>query len=163
MIEQSAFGRGRPRAWTAVFFTRAKDQTPPVMAWHVRKNRALHEYVLALTLTVLSVPWTDPEERLKLQRVDDKFWRAEARRGFMEHPDIPEILANARRRGWTSTSMTSPTMSAAKPSCRARTARECPRWQEALFAAIGRNAERISDYLELPCDHVVEIGREIEI
>jgi hypothetical protein len=25
------------------------------------------------------------------------------------------------------------------------------------------NAERISDYLELPCDWVVEIGREIEI
>jgi len=38
-----------------------------------------------------------------------------------------------------------------------------PRWQEALFAALGRNAERISDTLQLPCDQVVEIGREIEI
>jgi hypothetical protein len=28
---------------------------------------------------------------------------------------------------------------------------------------MGRNAERLSDYLDLPCDHVVEIGREIEI
>ncbi len=37
------------------------------------------------------------------------------------------------------------------------------RWQEVVFAAMGRNAERISDYLELPCDQVVEIGREIEI
>jgi KUP system potassium uptake protein len=37
------------------------------------------------------------------------------------------------------------------------------RWQEVLFATMGRNAERISDYLELPCDRVVEIGREIEI
>ena len=37
------------------------------------------------------------------------------------------------------------------------------RWQEALFAAMGRNAARISDYLELPSDQVVEIGREIEI
>ena len=26
------------------------------------------------------------------------------------------------------------------------------RWQEVLFAAMGRKAERISDYLELPCD-----------
>jgi KUP system potassium uptake protein len=38
-----------------------------------------------------------------------------------------------------------------------------PRWQEALFAAMGRNAARISDYLLLPRDQVVEIGREIEI
>src|SRR5580693_7807030 len=64
---------------TAVFFTRVKDQTPPVMDWHVRHNRALHEYVLALTLTVLSAPWTDPEERLNLERIDDNFWRVEAR------------------------------------------------------------------------------------
>jgi KUP system potassium uptake protein len=38
-----------------------------------------------------------------------------------------------------------------------------PRWQEALFAAMGRNGARISDYLHLPYDQVVEIGREIEI
>ena len=37
------------------------------------------------------------------------------------------------------------------------------RGQEVLFAAMGRNAERISDCLELPCDRVVKIGREIEI
>jgi len=28
---------------------------------------------------------------------------------------------------------------------------------------MGRNSARISDYLKLPCDNVVEIGREIEI
>ena len=38
-----------------------------------------------------------------------------------------------------------------------------PRWQEAIFAFMGRNAARISDFLKLPCDQVVEIGREIEI
>jgi hypothetical protein len=32
-----------------------------------------------------------------------------------------------------------------------------------VFRALGRNAERISDYLQLPCDQVVEIGREIAI
>ena len=33
----------------------------------------------------------------------------------------------------------------------------------ARVTLMGRNAERISDYLQLPCDRVVEIGREIEI
>src|ERR1700727_1292546 len=45
---------------TAVFFTRVKDQTPPVLAFHVRQNKALHEYVLGVALAVLSVPWTAP-------------------------------------------------------------------------------------------------------
>ena len=43
---------------SAVFLTRVKDKTPPVIAWHVRQSRALHENVLALTFTTLSVPWT---------------------------------------------------------------------------------------------------------
>ncbi|MGD1036638.1 MAG: hypothetical protein ABR878_05465 [Roseiarcus sp.] len=41
--------------------------------------------------------------------------------------------------------------------------RGLPRWQQALFAVMGRNAARISDCLKLPCDDVMEIGREIEI
>jgi len=38
-----------------------------------------------------------------------------------------------------------------------------PHWQEAVFAAMERNEARISDYLKLPHDHVVEIGREIAV
>jgi len=148
---------------SAVFFTRAVNQTPPVMDWHVRKNRALHESVLALTLTVLSIPWTDPDERLTVQHVDDKFWRAEARRGFMEHPDIPEILRECKATG-VGINLDDVTFYVGAETIVPREdGKGIPRWQEALFAALGRNAERISDYLDLPCDQVVEIGREIEI
>jgi KUP system potassium uptake protein len=148
---------------TAVFFTRVKDQTPPVLAFHVRQNKALHQYVLAVTLTVLSVPWTDPEERLNLERIDDNFWRAQARRGFMERPDIHAILAECRAKG-AAIDLDDVTYYVGHETIVAReNGRGMARWQEVLFAAMGRNAERISDYLELPCDHVVEIGREIEI
>ena len=63
----------------------------------MRQNRALHEYVLALTLTVLSAPWTDPEERVRVERVDGKFRRAQAR--FMERPDIYAILKQCNAKG----------------------------------------------------------------
>jgi KUP system potassium uptake protein len=148
---------------TAVFFTRVKDQTPPVLAFHVRQNKALHEYVLAVTLTVLSAPWTDPEERLNLERIDDNFWRAQARRGFMERPDIHAILAECKAKG-AAIDLDDVTYYVGHETIVAReNGRGMARWQEVLFAAMGRNAERISDYLELPCDRVVEIGREIEI
>jgi KUP system potassium uptake protein len=148
---------------TAVFFSRVKDQTPPVMDWHVRQNRALHEYVLALTLTVLSTPWADPEERVNLERIDDNFWRAEARRGFMERPDIHAILAECKAKG-AGIDLDDVTYYVGHETIVPRdNGKGMARWQEVLFAAMGRNAERISDYLELPCDQVVEIGREIEI
>src|ERR1700722_7082291 len=147
----------------AVFFTRIKDQTPPVLDWHVRHNRALHEYVLALTLTVLSAPWTDPEERLGLELIDNNFWRAEARRGFMERPDIHAILAECKAKG-AGIDLDDVTYYVGHETIVPReNGRGMARWQEVLFAAMGRNAERISDYLELPCDRTVEIGREVEI
>ncbi|HEY1884840.1 MAG TPA: KUP/HAK/KT family potassium transporter [Roseiarcus sp.] len=163
LLEKLHAGKVARVPGTAVFLTRVKDQTPPVMAWHVRHNRALHEYVLALTLTVLSVPWSDPEERLILERIDDRFWRAEARRGFMEHPNTQEILGECKAKG-AEVDLDDVTYYVGHETVIPReNGRGMARWQEVLFAVMGRNAERISDYLDLPSDQVVEIGREIEI
>ena len=38
-----------------------------------------------------------------------------------------------------------------------------PRWQEALFAAMVRNASHVTDYFRLPTEQVVEIGRIVSI
>ena len=40
---------------------------------------------------------------------------------------------------------------------------ELPGWQEALFAAMVRNASHVTDYFQLPSEQVVEIGRQISI
>jgi KUP system potassium uptake protein len=148
---------------SAVFFTRAKDETPPVMSWHVRHNRSLHEHVLALTMTVLPVPRADPDEELTLNRVGDHFWRAELKIGFMEHPDIPGILASCKAKGVEIDVDDVTYYVGSETIVPAEDGKGLPRWQEALFAAMGRNAARMSDYLQLPYDQVVEIGREIEI
>jgi KUP system potassium uptake protein len=148
---------------SAVFLTRAKHGTPPVMLWHVRHNRALHEYVMILTLTVLSVPRVDDKDRLVLTRAAPKLWRAEVRYGFMEHPDIQGVLEESKALG-CETDLDDVTYYVGHETIIAREdGRGLPRWQEGLFAAMGRNAARISDFLALPNDRVVEIGRQISI
>ncbi len=147
----------------AVFLTRAKDGTPPVLAWHVRKNRSLHQSVLTLTMLVVSTPRVDPGKRLTVTHVADNFWRAEAHLGFMEQPDVPALLAQCRILG-AALDLSDVTYYVGHETIVPReSGKGLPRWQEALFAAMGRNAARISDYLRLPYDNVVEIGREIEI
>jgi len=37
------------------------------------------------------------------------------------------------------------------------------KWEEALFAAMERNAMHVSDFFKLPRDSVVEIGRQVAI
>src|SRR5262249_50029666 len=49
---------------TAVFLTRTERDTPPVMVWHVKHNRALHEHLFVLRVEILSVPWVAPSNRM---------------------------------------------------------------------------------------------------
>ena len=148
---------------SAVFLTRATDETPPVMAWHVRQNRSLHEYVLALNISVVSTPRVEPEERLTLTRDAENFWRAQARYGFMETPDIDALLAQCKAEG-AQINLDDVTFYLGHETVVPREDHKgLPRWQVALFTAMGRNAARLSDFLELPHDQVVEIGREIAI
>ena len=148
---------------SAVFLTRAKDQTPPVMAWHMKQNRSLHEHVLALTMTTLSVPWTELEDRITVKHEADHFWRAEVKIGFMEHPDVPELLSECKLKGVGIDLDDVTYYIGSETIVPAEDGKGLPRWQEAIFAAMSRNAARLSDYLSLPRDQVVEIGREIEL
>ena len=162
-IERLTSGKVARVPGSAVFFTRTKDQTPPVLDWHVRHNRALHENALTLTMTVVSAPRVEPEERLTVKREGDHFWRAEVKLGFMEHPNIPEILSSCKMKGVGIDLDDVTYYVGAETIVPAEDGKGLPRWQEALFAVMGRNAAKISDYLHLPYDQVVEIGREIEI
>jgi KUP system potassium uptake protein len=148
---------------TAVFLTRADSETPPVLVWHVRKNRSLHQYVLILKLIVTSSPRTKPSERIQITRVADKFWRIEARYGFMERPNVLAVLDDCRTKG-VELNRNDVTFYVGHETIIAREDRRgIPRWQEAIFAAMARNSVRITDVLKLPHDRVVEIGREVAI
>ena len=84
---------------TAVFLTRTQRDAPPVMVWHIKHNRALHERLFVLTVTTELVPRVRDTERLSLEEIAPRFWRAAAHYGFMERPDIPALLHAAHGRG----------------------------------------------------------------
>jgi KUP system potassium uptake protein len=148
---------------TAVFLTRTSAGVPPVMIWHLRQNRSLHERVLVLTVLTESKPWVDAAERLSVAKEGENFWRATASYGFMERPDIPLLLVEAHEKG-CSLDLDDVTFYVGHEHVvhRERGA-VLPQWQEALFAAMVRNASHVTDYFRLPGERVVEIGRQISI
>ncbi|HXZ03069.1 MAG TPA: potassium transporter Kup [Stellaceae bacterium] len=148
---------------TAVFLTRTQRDAPPVMVWHLKHNRALHERLFVLTAITESVPWIDAAERLSVTEIAPRFWRATARYGFMERPDIPALLAQARA-GGCAVDLADVTYYVGHETVVAREDRQgLPRWVETLFALMQRNAAHVTDYFKLPRDAVVEIGREVAI
>ena len=148
---------------TAVFLTRTQRDAPPVMVWHVRHNRALHERVFVLTIITESVPWVSSSQRLTVQELAPGFWRASAHFGFMERPDIPALLRQAHQRGCT-IDLSDVTYYVGHETIVPRgDAKALPRLVEALFAFMQRNASHLTDYFRLPAEQVVEIGRQVAI
>jgi KUP system potassium uptake protein len=148
---------------TAVFLTRAAKDTPPVMIWHVRHNRALHEHVFVLRVEILSVPWVSSRDRIALTEVAPNFWRADTRFGFMERPHIPDLLLNSKSLGCT-VDVGDVTYYVGHETVVSREdGLGLPAWQERFFAVMERNAIHVSDFFSLPNDQVVEIGRQVAI
>jgi KUP system potassium uptake protein len=148
---------------TAVFPTRTERDTPPVMIWHVKHNRALHEHLFVLRVEILSVPWVAPGNRLSIVEVAPNFWRADARFGFMERPHIPELLATSKSLGCTVDLADVTYYVGHETVIRREDGKGLPGWQERFFAVMERNAEHVSDFFSLPSDQVVEIGRQVAI
>jgi KUP system potassium uptake protein len=148
---------------TAVFLTRTERDTPPVMIWHVKHNRALHEHLFVLHVEILPVPWVASTDRITLGEVAPNFWRAEARFGFMERPHIPDLLTASKWLGCT-VDVADVTYYVGHETVVARDdGQGLPAWQERIFAVMERNAVHVSDFFSLPNDQVVEIGRQVAI
>jgi KUP system potassium uptake protein len=148
---------------TAVFISRTASDTPPVMRWHVQKNRALHQKLFVLKVITESVPWIEEDQRLKVTELAPDFWRATAHYGFMERPDIPRLLLQTPQFGCALQLDDVTYYVGHETIVHAEDGTGLWRWEEQLYAAMARNALHVSDFLRLPSDGVVEIGRQIAI
>ncbi len=147
---------------TAVFLVRSPDGVPTVLLHHLKHNRVLHERVVLLTILPLDVPYADPEDRVRIQDVGDGFWRVLAGSGFMENPNVPEILEQCRPLGLefdpfdTTFVLGRNTMI---PAGRSR----LPRWRLHLFAFLSRNATPATHFFGLPPNRVMELGAQVQL
>ncbi|MGG7446476.1 potassium transporter Kup [Kosakonia oryzendophytica] len=156
--------KGIPRVpGTAVFLTRTRNEAPPVMRWHVARNRALQNKVLALTIDTLNVPVVDPEQRLVVTELRSDYWRIIALYGFMERPHIPELVKYLE----STNGQFGPddvTYYVGHETIVGRD-NECgmAAWQRNSFSFMMRNCTHVINYYQLPNDQVVEISRRVAI
>ena len=156
--------RGVPRVpGTAVFLTRAATGVPPVMVWHLRQNRSLHERVVILRVLTESKPRVHWPDLMTVVREGDSVWRVTAHFGFMQRPDIPRLLAAAQKKGCEVPLDDVTYYVGHEIIVHRERGAVLPVWQEKLFAAMVRNATHVTDYFQLPSEQVVEIGRQISI
>ncbi len=147
---------------TAVFMTQDPEGTPMALLHQLKHNQVLHEQVVLLTILTVNDPIVDEEHRVKVVQLHAGFWRVIARYGFMETPNVPDVMKRAAAqglatyRGRTSYFLGRETFIATGRS-------KMPRWRRALFVFLARNARSPTEFFGIPANEVVELGAQIEV
>jgi KUP system potassium uptake protein len=148
---------------TAVFLTRARATTPPVMIWYVKHSHALHERVLAVTLDVASTPYIAAKSRLVMAELAPNFWSITASYGFMQKPDLPSLMSQIATGGCPIDTHELTYFTGMEKIVPRVDGRGLPHWMVSLFGVLLRNSTRLTDYLQVPPSQVVDIGRQVSI
>ena len=147
---------------TAVFMSGRPDAAPLSLLHNLKHNRVLHERNLLLHIIPLEDAHADPSERVQVQRLDDRFVRVTGRCGFMERPNVPDLLRLAREREGLDVDPDRCTYFLSSETIVPGADRRLARWRKALFGVLARNAQRASLYFGLPPNRVVELGMQVE-
>lgn len=150
-------------AGSAVFLTRTQNNIPPVMRWHVARNRALQQDVLSLTIDILNVPYVGEEQRIRVEQRAPGYWHGVAQYGFMEHPDIPRLLQGVSEINALFATDDATWYVGHETIVAGEGGSGMAAWQRHIFAFMKRNCTHVINHYHLPSDRVVEISRRVAV
>jgi KUP system potassium uptake protein len=155
---------GVPRvAGTAVFVARITRDVPPLVVWHLRHIRSLHDSIVIVNVITELVPYVPAENRVEVREIAWRIWRAHAHFGFMEQPDLPALLQQSQAKGYPVDAANVTYFIGRETIVPREDGKGLPRLVESIFAFLLRNSSEAVDYYHLPRDTVVEIGRQFAI
>ncbi|MBC8646841.1 MAG: KUP/HAK/KT family potassium transporter, partial [Thermoanaerobaculia bacterium] len=147
---------------TAVFMSRTSEGAPLALLHNLKHNKVLHDRVVFLTVLTDEIPHVSRRNRVTAEDLGEGFHRVVVRYGFMEDPNIPEVLAGIESAnlefppGETTYFLGKETLLPTKHPGMAI-------WREKLFALMTRNARSATSFFGLPPNRVVELGAQIEL
>ena len=147
---------------TAIYMYGNADGTPPALVHNLAHNKVLHEKIVFLTVITEEVPHVPRGERVTVKRLGKGFASVVARYGFMEDPDIHEIL-DACRDQKLDINVDAATFFLGRETLIAGDRPGMAIWREHLFAFMSRNALRATAFYRIPGNQVFEVGAQVEL
>jgi KUP system potassium uptake protein len=146
---------------TAVFMTSSPAGVPVVLLHHLKHNKMLHETVILLSVQTPGIPEVSRDQIVQFEPLGQGFYRVVAHYGFMQSPNIPDVLAAVAAQG-----VSIPPMDTSYYLGRERLVltghTHMSRWRKALFAIMSRNARSATEFFQIPPNRVIELGAQIE-
>src|SRR6266699_1328731 len=147
---------------TAVFLYGTTDGTPPALVHNLTHNKVLHERVVFLTMVTQDVPHVSTAERVTVKAIGKGFYRVVASYGFMDDPDIDDVLAACQVKS-LDIAIAGTTFFLGRETLVASDRPGMRHWRAELFAFMSRNALRATAFFKIPADQVFEVGAQVEL
>ncbi|HEY4057341.1 MAG TPA: hypothetical protein VGM39_12070, partial [Kofleriaceae bacterium] len=109
-----------------------------------------------------NVPFTRSSKSLEVREMEHGFWRVLSRVGFMQQPNVPQILERCAALG-LETKKSDTTYYLGRQTLLTTGKTSVARWRKVLFAYLARNSRPPSAFFDLPPNRVVELGLQIEL
>jgi KUP system potassium uptake protein len=149
-------------AGTSIFLDAKASGIPRALLNNIKFNRVMHERVVLLTVVIREQPRIALSKRLTVTPVCEGIVRVVAQIGFMENPDITQILREAEAHG-VPYEPEQTTFFLSREELLPGRRSDLPPLRRKAFMQMARNAQVIADYYGLPPNRVVEIGTRVEI
>ncbi|WP_420101112.1 potassium transporter Kup [Bosea sp. (in: a-proteobacteria)] len=146
----------------AVFLTSDPETAPASLLHNLKHNKVLHERNVILTVRSADTPRVAEEERVRLARITDDFWRVDMVYGYMESPNVPKGLAMLRKQGFKFDIM-STSFFLSRRSIKASPQSGMPVWQDNLYISLTKSATDATNFFQIPTGRVVEVGTQVTV
>lgn len=146
---------------TAVFLASNTEGLPRALWHNLQYNNVLHERVILLSILTEEIPRVPAHRRIETSEVMPGVTRVIARAGFMETPEVTEILYEASRLGVPYQLADSTFFVGSESVFYGRSALRA--WEKRLFAFLMRNSRRAADFYRVPATRLVEFGTRLGV
>ena len=150
---------------TAVFMTSDAEGAPLVLLHHLKHNKMLHDQVVLLSVLPTTVPEIAEAERVQVTQLRENFWRVKARYGFMETPNVPEVLAKCAEAGLIAKPLETTYYLGRErliPLPTSESKVRMARWRKKFFIFMSANSRTATEFFQIPPNRVVELGAQLE-
>jgi KUP system potassium uptake protein len=147
-------------AGMGVYLTANADNAPTALLHTLKHFKVMHERIVIISVLTSDWPHLEIAEGVSIEHLSERIVRIRIVTGFMQQPNIPEVLAYCRTHGLPSDLMTTSFM-LSRRAIKMERPSALPLPATALYILLAHNAADATDYFRIPKDRVVEIGTQV--
>ena len=153
---------------TAIFLNPGDKTTPLALRAVVRHNHALHEKVVIVSVGSISIPRIDGSDQFEVKLMGHGLYKVvhvTMRCGYRNRQNVPEALAEARKKGLLERNLDLEHASYFLSHITIRPNDEpgMRRWRKKLFVMMARNSASPIEAFHLPSERTVILGSQVPV